>query len=135
MMYSKIANVINSYPEALAVDTGGNLVDFSQASEERQTGLLITRPLKFGASDVLKTIDTLIQRGVFRKGHVKSALYGSRDLFNWHLVNSSVSHQIINRRGTPYKYFRVALVCDLDPDENVCGCTVQFSPRMTNRIR
>lgn len=135
MTYSKIANTINSYPEALAVDKGGNLVDFSKESEERQTGLLVTRPLKLGEADILKTIDTLMQRGMFRGGHVKSALYGSRDLFNWHLVNSSVSHRILNRRGTPYKYFRIALVCELDTDEIVCGCTVQYTPRFTNRLR
>lgn len=135
MTFSKIANTINSYPEALAVDTGGNLVDFSQESEDRQTGLLVTRPIKLGEADILKTIDTLYQRGVFRNGHIKSALYGSRDLFNWHLVNSSVSHRILNRRGTPYKYFRIALVCDLDTDETVCGCTVQYTPRLTNRLR
>ena len=135
MMFSQIADRINSYPEALAVDTDGNLVDFSKPGEERQAGLLVTRPLKLGASDVLKTIDTLIQRGAFRKGHIKSALYGSRDLFNWHLINSSVTHSILNRRGTPYKYLRIALVCCLDADENVCGCTVQFTPRMTNRLR
>lgn len=135
MAFSNIANTINSYPEALAVDTSGNLVDFSKESEERQTGLLVTRPIKLGEADILKTIDTLYQRGVFRNGHVKSALYGSRDLFNWHLVNSSVSHRILNRRGTPYKYFRIALVCDLDTDETVCGCTVQYTPRFTNRLR
>lgn len=135
MTYSNIANTINSYPEALAVDTGGNLVDFSQESEEKQMGLLVTRPIKLGEADILKTIDTLMQRGVFRNGHVKSALYGSRDLFNWHLVNSSVSHRILNRRGTPYKYFRIALVCDLDTDETVCGCSVQYTPRFTNRLR
>lgn len=135
MTYSKIADTINSYPEALAVDTEGNLIDFSKESEEKQMGLLVTRPIKLGEADILKTIDTMYQRGVFRGGHVKSALYGSRDLFNWHLINSSVSHRILNRRGTPYKYFRIALVCDLDKDETVCGCTVQFSTRFINRIR
>ena len=135
MTFSRIANTINSYPEALAVDTGGSLVDFSKESEDRQIGLLVTRPLKLGEADILKTIDTLMQRGVFRDGHVKSALYGSRDLFTWHLVNSSVSHRILNRRGTPYKYFRIALVCDLDTDETVCGCSVQYTPRFTNRLR
>ena len=135
MTFSTIANTINSYPEALAVDAEGNLVDFSKESNYRRAGLLVTRPLKLGEADILKTIDTMIQRGVFRDGHVKSALYGSRDLFSWHLVNSSVSHRILNRRGTPYKYFRIALVCDLDIDETVCGCSVQYTPRFTNRLR
>lgn len=84
---------------------------------------------------MLKTIDTLIQRGNFRSGHVKTALYGSRDLFNWHLVSSSVTHRILNRRGTPYKYFRIAVVCGLEAGESVSGCSVSFTPRLTNRLR
>lgn len=141
MTFSKIADTINSYPEALAVDRDGNLISFSRPSTDDSQlktddpQLLITRPIKLGEADILKTIDTLYQRGVFRSGHVKSVLYGSRDLFNWHLVNSSVSHRIVNHRGTPYKYFRIALVCELDTDETLCGCTVQYTPRFTNRLR
>lgn len=113
MTFSNIADTINAYPEALAVDTGGNLVDFSTESQERQMGLLVTRPIKLGEADILKTIDTLYQRGVFRNGHVKSALYGSRDLFNWHLVNSSVSHRIVNRRGHPISISELPLYANL----------------------
>lgn len=141
MTFSKIAKAINSYPEALAVDRDSNLISFSQLSTDNpqlktaNPQLLLTRPIKLGEADILKTVDTLYQRGAFRSGHVKSVLYGSRDLFNWHLVSSSLSHRIVNRRGTPYKYFRIALVCELDTDETLCGCTVQYTPRFTNRIR
>ncbi len=135
MTYSRISHAVNSYPETFAVAKDCNLVDFSQENADRQKGLLVTRPVKLGEADVLKTVDSLMQRGIFRKGHVRSVLYGSRDMINWHLVTSSVSHRILNHRGTPYKYFRIALVCTLDSDENVCGCTVQYTPRFTNRIR
>ncbi len=136
LMWAKILSTVNSYPDALALDHSGNLISFSvESAEGKVKGLLVTRPIKLGEADILKTIDTLYQRGVFRSGHIKSALYGSRDLFNWHLVNSSVTHRILNRRGTPYKYFRIALVCELDIDETVCGCTVQYTPRFTNRLR
>ena len=135
MTHSRISHAVNSYPEAFAVDKDCNLVDFSQENVDRQKGLLVTRTIKLGEADVLKTVDSLMHRGIFRKGHVRSVLYGSRDMINWHLVTSSVSHRILNHRGTPYKYFRIALVCALDSDENVCGCTVQYTPRFTNRIR
>lgn len=135
MVYSNLIKAVNSYPEALAIDSSGNLIDFSKESEEMMSGLIVTRPIKLGEADILKTVDTVIQRGYFRSGHVKSVLYGSRDLFNWHLINSSVSHHIVNRLGTPYKYFRVALLCSLDKAESVYGCTVQYIPRFTNRPR
>lgn len=135
MMYSTIETGINSYPEALAVNHDRDLLDFSSMEGEPAKGLLVTRPLKLDAPDILKTIDTIIQRGNFRKGHVKTILYASRDLFSWHIVWSSNDHFLRGFRGTPYKYFRIALLCDLAPDESIYGASIQFIPRLTNRPR
>jgi len=135
MMHSDIIASVNSYPEALAIDRNSNVVDFSAESTDLATGLIITRPLKLDAPDILKTIDTVIQRGQFRRGHVQTVLYGSRDLFNWHLVWSSTDHYLRGFRGSPYKYFRIALVCNLDADESIYGATVQFTPRLIDQPR
>lgn len=135
MMFSKIDSVVNSYPEALAVDKDCNLVDFTKDSAAEIRGLLISRPLKLDAPDMLKTVNTVIQRGLFRQGHVQSVLYGSRDLYNWHPVWSSKDHYLRGFRGTPYKYFRIALLCDLAEGESIYGATAQFTPRQTNQPR
>ena len=135
MMYSTIEAGINSYPEALAVDHNGALLNFSAMEGMATKGLLVSRPIKLEAPDVLKTMDTVIQRGHFQKGHVQSVLYGSRDLFNWHLIWSSKDHYLRGFRGTPYKYFRIALLCDLAPGESIYGASVQFTPRLTNQPR
>lgn len=135
LIYSNIVDVVNSYPEALAVDDCHRLVDFSHRVAGDVHGLLVTRPLKLDAPDILKTVDTVIQRGHFRKGHVQSVLYGSRDLFNWHLVWSSRDHYLRGFRGTPYKYFRIALLADLNPGESIFGATVQFNPRLIDQPR
>lgn len=139
MVRSKISHAINSYPESLAVDSGGNLVSFSQVDDSKfstlNSQLLITRPLKLGAPDILKTISSMIQRGHFAGGHVRCALYGSRDLFSWHLIRSSQDHFLRAFRGSPYKYFRIVLLCNLGQDESLSGCSVEFMPRFTNRLR
>lgn len=143
MMFSDILYGVKSYPDALAVSSGNGLVDFA-ASHLAEDGnpdpapvgaLFLTRPLKLDAADVLKTIDTIIQRGNFRKDHVQSVLYGSRDLYNWHLVWSSKDHYLRGFRGTPYKYFRIALLCSLSEDESIFGASLQFTPRQTNQPR
>lgn len=134
MSYS-IRTGVNSYPEALAINQGGQLMNFSSMDGQTTMGLLVTRPLKLDAVNIHKTVDTVIQRGNFQKGHVKSVLYGSRDLINWHLVWSSKDHFLRGFRGTPYKYFRIALLCDLSLDESIYGATVQFTPRLTNQPR
>jgi hypothetical protein len=145
LMQSDIKDSINSYPDALALVTVSDgspserntVFNFSQTvtGDAPVNGLLITRPLKLDAPDLLKTIDTVIQRGYFRKGHVKTILYGSRDLFNWKLIYSSTDHYLRGFRGTPYKYFRIALLCSLTKDESIFGCTVQYTPRLLNQPR
>ena len=140
--FSNIVSHLNSYPEALAVDEDNNIVNFSEsdANDEEATEVIVmclsvTRPLKLDSANIHKTIDNIIQRGNFAKGHVQSALYGSRDLINWHLVWSSKDHFLRGFRGTPYKYFRVALLCKLSPDESIYGASVQFTPRLNNQPR
>lgn len=135
MMYSDLMYNVNSYPEALAINSKGEVVDFSEALFSDVKGLLVTRPLNLDAVNIHKTIDSIIQRGNFAKGNVKSVLYGSRDLINWHLVWSSKDHYLRGFRGTPYKYFRIALLCDLAPGESIYGASVQFTPRLTNQPR
>lgn len=135
MMESQILDNVNSYPDALAITKSGQLVNFCKSSDDRVISLMLSRPLKLDAPDVLKTIDTIIQRGHFRNGHVQSLLYGSRDLYNWQLVWSSKDHRLRGFRGTPYKYFRIACVASLSEDESLFGASLQFTPRQTNQPR
>lgn len=135
MMRSNIVDNVNSYPEALAMADGATLVDFSKSDAETTTSLIITRPFKIDSPDTFKTINTIIQRGVFRSTHVQQVLYGSNDLFNWHTVWSSVDKIMRGFRGTPYKAYRLALVCKFDKGESIYGCTVVYEPRMTNQVR
>lgn len=135
MMRSDIVGNVNSYPEALAMADGAKLVDFSKPLAEHITALVITRPFKLDDVNAFKTINTIIQRGMFRSPHISQVLYGSNDLYNWHTVWSSVDKIMRGFRGTPYKYFRLALVCRFDKSESLYGCTVSFEYRMTNQVR
>lgn len=135
MMQAQWRHNVNSYPEAYVIDSNWNLLDFSMDTDETVSGMVITRPMSFDAPDILKTVDAVVQRGHFPKGAVKSVLYGSRDLINWHLVWSSVDHYLRGFRGTPYKYFRVALLCNMKRTQTIERCSVEFTPRHTNQLR
>lgn len=134
MMRSDITNDVNSYPEALAMQ-GTELVNVSMSDASEVTALVITRPFKIGNPDVFKTIDTIIQRGYFRKDNVAQVLYASNDLYNWYVVRSSTDKYLRGFSGTPYKAFRLALVCTLDKTESLYGFTVRYNPRRLNRPR
>jgi len=145
MMQADIQEGLNSYPECLAVTKSNEIVNFSKegstdddeedAATEHRNALLVTRPLKLDHPDVMKTIDTIIQRGKFHKGDIQSILYGSRDLQNWFPVWSSVDHYLRGFRGTPYKFFRVVLLCSLNKKDSIFGSTIQFTPRLIDKLR
>ena len=135
MVRSDIVSNVNSYPSALAMADGAKLVDFSKTDASTTTSLVITRPFKMDDADGFKTINTIIQRGMFHPAHVQQVLYGSNDLYNWHTVWSSVDRMLRGFRGTPYKAYRLALVCKLDKSESLYGCTVSYKPRMANQVR
>lgn len=135
MMYSTFSLGINAYPDALAMTTDNKLVSFSDTDEEISTGLFLTRPIKLETPDVLKTIDTCIQRGMLKRGDVQTVLWGSRDLYNWQLIGSSADNYLRGIRGTPYKYFRIAGITKFKPDMSLFGVTLQFTPKFTNTPR
>lgn len=142
-MLTKLNGTFHTYPWAIATTSKGEIVNLCNNQENLTTNstpavvntLLITRPLKLDMPDILKTIDTVIQRGLFHKGHIKTILYGSRNLYTWHLVKTSQDHYLRGFRGTPYKYFRIALIGNMTPNESICGCTIQFTPKHTNQPR
>lgn len=141
MMLSSVADNVASYPNAFAMLNNGSLVDFCENAPDAEEnlqgikGMIITRPIKLDAPDLLKTIDCIIQRGDFRKGSIKSAIYGSRDLDTWSLIWTSEDHYLRGFRGTPYKYFRLVLLCDMKPHETLFGSTFQYTPKLTNQPR
>ncbi|MBR4040828.1 MAG: hypothetical protein IKJ09_00740 [Bacteroidaceae bacterium] len=135
MMPSNFTEPVNAYPDAYVMTSDNALVNVSEDDAITGTQCIITRPLKLDAPDVLKTISTIIQRGQFAKGHVKQVLYASRDLIHWIPVWSSTDHYLRGFSGTPYKYFRILVIANLEEGESIDGCSIQYEQRLTNRLR
>lgn len=135
MMRSDIMLNVNSYPEALAMTSDKRLVDFSQSTTDVPTILVVTRPMKLDAPDVHKTMSAIIQRGNMNNKSIAQVLYGSNDLQTWAVVWTSNSRDMLGLRGTPYKYYRMAMTRKLQGSESLHGISVQYEPRLTNRLR
>jgi hypothetical protein len=138
MMESNIEDKINSYPDAVVVTNDGKLLNLSKESkesEDKMKGFMVSRALKLDGADVLKTINTIVQRGDFNRGDVSTILWGSRDLKNWQLVWSSKDHYMRGFRGTPYKYYRIGALTNLGKDESLIGASLNYEPKQTNKIR
>lgn len=132
---------VNSYPEAMGMTDEKKLVSLTPSPSPSGegstvvTGLFVTRPLKLGAPDVLKTVRTVMQRGMFRRGDVKSVLWGSRDLYNWYLIHSSQDEGMHNMSGTPYKYFIIGGLVTLTEGKSVSGASLEVEAKMTDVLR
>lgn len=138
MIPSNFNNPINSYPDSYIMTKDNTLINVSNSGNEHSKavkGIIITRPLKLDSPDLLKTITQSIHRGVFEKGHVKSVLYGSRDCINFVPITSSTDHTIRSIHGSPYKYFRFAIITELLPGESLSGTSIIFETRQTNKLR
>lgn len=135
IMLSDFKENVNSYPEALVMTKGNYLVDFSKYENDYNKVLVITRPFKMGEPNIHKTINTIIQRGIFNSRKIAQILYGSNDLKNWILVRSSQNIKMNGFRGSPYKYYRIAIVRNFDKSESLQGFSVQYEQRLTNKLR
>ena len=79
-----------------------------------------------------------ITRGYFssiQPGKCGMVLFGSNDLANWYYVGSSVNRYLRNLVGSPYKYFRLAIMGSLDPKESISALSIDFQSRLQNKLR
>ena len=141
-MWGTIPNIfrsrVNIYPQAYAVNTDGRIVDlYNPDADEYVPYFFCTRPMTLDAANVHKTIFSLIVRGYFQPDVKKCgiALYASNNLFDWVLVSTSATQYLRGIAGTPYKYFRIACIGNLRPEESISGCSIDVQPRWNNKLR
>lgn len=134
-----LRQALNAYPQALCISASssnkGSVVDLYNPSPEATDFYAITRPIGFGVPHTLKRVSQSIIRGLFTQGNVKCAIYGSRDLKNWYLLNSSTNHYLRGRFGAPYKYYRYVIIGTLNDGETVECISADVTESLTNKLR
>ncbi|MEG1729606.1 MAG: hypothetical protein RR280_08730 [Bacteroidaceae bacterium] len=142
VLSQKFIDTINDYPTSLIVgdcQADNKMILYNACKEDRTKkidGFIITRPIKIqGYEQFTKTIKQIIQRGVFKKGNVSFAIYGSNDGFNLHYVTSSIQHIIYSIHGTPYKYFIFVIHTTLEDGESLSGASIIFEVKRNNKLR
>lgn len=137
-MHNVFNKRVNIYPESYATDKAGNILDvYVKETTENVPFFLCSRPLTLG-QDAYKTMFDCITRGYFssiQEGKCGTVLFGSNDLVNWYYVGSSVNMYLRNLVGSPYKYFRLALMGSLYPNESISALSIDFQPRLQNKLR
>lgn len=141
-MWGTMKNVfnkrVNIYPESYATNKEGKILNvYVEEPSSNTPYFLCSRPLSISDKDIHKTMFSCIARGYFRNGIGKCGLvlYGSNDLFNWFLIKTSVNEYLRGMAGSPYKYFRIALIGSLRLDESISGLSVDYQERWQNKLR
>ncbi len=126
--------VVNNYPDCyvqIADGTVSNLANIPASSSEKTTCMIVTRPIKF--EDYNFVISSLAHRGIF-KSALNVVIYASRNGVDYAPVMHR-KERLIRMTGTGYKYYKILVIADLDPNEAISGIEVDFSVKYPGRMR
>lgn len=130
----QMSAAINNYTEMYLQGSDNKLYKTNNVSDENvenslyQYGYFVTRPLRFG-TDEFKTITRLLHRYTHYAGNsfARLAMYGSRDGVRYARLNTL--------RGMSWRYYIFVVYTYLKPNERYSYMTVDFEPRLTNKLR
>ena len=130
-------HVVNDYPDSCITTSDNKVIVLTDdtTSFQNKRCVIVSRPLKLDAPDVLKTIHTVIHRGLFAKNQVKGIIYASRDCIHFFPVASSTGNEFRRLQGTPYKYFIFAIFASLNHGDCLSRTSVSFTPKYTDKVR
>ena len=138
-MVNVFAKRVNSYPESYAINYAGKIVNvYVEEPSDNIPFFLCTRPLTLGQGDNHKTMFTCIIRGYWTCDAIESngqILFGSNDMKHWFYIGSSTDNNLRNLVGSPYRYFRVAVIGKMNADESISSISTAFQPRWQNKLR
>ena len=138
-MVNVFAKRVNSYPESYAINNAGKIVNvYVEEPSDNIPFFFCTRPLTLGHRDSHKTMFTCLIRGYWTCEASESngqILFGSNDMKHWFYIGSSTDNNLRNLVGSPYRYFRVAVIGKMNADESISSISTAFQPRWQNKLR
>ena len=138
-MVNVFAKRVNSYPESYAINNAGKIVNvYVEEPSDNIPFFFCTRPLTLGQGDSHKTMFTCLIRGYWTCEASESngqILFGSNDMKHWFYIGSSIDNNLRNLVGSPYRYFRVAVIGKMNADESISSISTAFQPRWQNKLR
>ena len=138
-MVNVFAKRVNSYPESYAINNAGKIVNvYVEEPSDNIPFFFCTRPLTLGQGDSHKTMFTCLIRGYWTcesNGSNGQILFGSNDMKHWFYIGSSTDNNLRNLVGSPYRYFRVAVIGKMNADESISSISTAFQPRWQNKLR
>lgn len=126
--------IVNNYPDSYVQDGDGkvyNLAHIPDAASTKTTCMIITRPISY--EDYNFVIRSLAHRGIF-KSALNVVIYASRNGVDY----APIMHRrekLIRMNGSGFRYYKLLVIADLDPNETLSGIEVDFMLKYPNRMR
>ena len=137
-MTGGITQAVTDYPGCYVQMADGAVLDISAKQDfddARQVKtLLLTRPLKLGDLG-LKTVNTILLRGLLPAKEGAVIVFASHDGLRYVPIGSAVGIRLSRLQGSPYRYFRVAVVRDMHIGESLAQTSVYFTRKWRNKPR
>lgn len=134
----QITSITVDYPDSYLQMADSSVIRLSDKTDftdtRQQKGLILTRPIKLG-DDMLKTVNTLIARGSLPKTAISMVLYASVDGVFFFPIGSVIGNHLSRLCGTPYKYFRILAVTNLNRQQSLSAISVYFTQKWRNKPR
>lgn len=134
----QITGITVDYPDSYLQMADNSVIRLSDKTDftdtRQQKGLILTRAIKLG-DDMLKTVNTLIARGSLPKTAISMVLYASVDGVFFFPIGSVIGNHLSRLCGTPYKYFRILAVTNLNRQQSLSAISVYFTPKWRNKPR
>ena len=116
-------------------DLEESLINRAANSNDLQRAFILSRPIKLSGPLTVSSLRELVNVGTWEKtvaqnltpSEVKTSIWLSDDLVNWHLMES--------RFGAAAKYFRIGLFINMLPTERLSGTILTEQERRTNNLR
>lgn len=138
MVTSSFTHVVTDYPHTYLQDNNRQIVNISSKidyeSDSRVKSILLSRPIKLG-DDMLKTINQVINRGNFEVDKINVVLFASTDGITYFPIGSAIGPRISGLCGSPYRYFRIAVISNFSAKESLSATSVYYTPKWRNKPR
>ena len=137
-MSADFVTAVSDYPGCYLQRTTGEVMDIS-TKQDYDSGrtvktLLLSRPLKLG-DDALKTLNTVINRGHVLRNKGAVVAFASHDGWKYVPIGSAVGYRLSRLQGSPYRYFRLLLVREMDIGQSLSATSVYFTRKWRNKAR
>lgn len=135
---SSFMNVVTDYPNSYVQKKDGEIINISSKEnfdiDSRVKYAILSRPVKLDG-DMYKTLNTVINRGMFIQKDMAIVVFASTDGIRYFPIGSAKGSRLSRLQGSAFRYFRVLTVGNMSSKESLSATSLYYTPKWRNKPR